>query len=358
MNVARLNAIRPVALAAIQASAATLALAATMALAACGGDDSGRDAVADKKLTIYSGRTESLVKPLLEKFQQRSGITVEVRYGSTAQMAAQLLEEGDRTPADVFFAQDAGALGAVAKQGLFATLPTDLLDRVPAVYRAKSGEWIGITGRSRVLIYNIDLMPAAQLPASVLDLTRPEWKGRIGVAPTNGSFQAFITALRVQHGDARAKEFLTGLKANDPQIREGNAQIVADVDAGKLAAGLVNHYYVYERAKELGTGADTLRARLHFFPNGDTGGLVNVAGTGVLKKAATDPDARALVDYLLGTEGQTYFATQTYEYPLVAGVPTAPGLPALDALAAPRIDLNNLDTLDATVAMIKESGLA
>jgi iron(III) transport system substrate-binding protein len=334
------------------------AVAAALVLTGCGGDEFDSGDPGDETITVYSGRAESLVQPVLDRFEEQSGITVKVRYGSTAQLAAQLAEEGGKSPADVFFAQDAGALGTVAKRGLFAALPTDVLSKVPAPYQARNGEWIGVTGRSRVLAYNVDMVPKADLPASVLDLTDPRWRGKIGVAPTNGSFQAFVTALRVQHGDAKAKEFLTGLKANEPQIRENNIQIVADINDGKLATGLVNHYYVFEQAKEKGISADQMKAKLHFFPNGDTGALVNVAGVGVLRKASTDPDVRALVDYLLSPDGQSYFAAETFEYPMVAGVATAPGLPALDSLAAPDIDLNDLDTLEATVAMIKEAGLA
>jgi iron(III) transport system substrate-binding protein len=333
-------------------------LAGSLALAACGGDELDSGDPGDKTITVYSGRGESLVKPVLEMFEEASGITVKVRYGSSSQLAAQLAEEGDRSPADVFFAQDAGALGAVAKEGLFAELPAEVLDKVPAVYRAKSGQWVGVTGRSRVLAYNETMVPEADLPRSVLELTGPKWRDKVGIAPTNASFQAFVTALRIQHGEDKAREFLTGLKANGAQIRESNIQIVQDIDAGKLATGLVNHYYLYEQAKEKGIPAEQMAVKLHFFPAGDTGALVNVAGVGVLEKAATDPDARALVDYLLGVEGQTYFAEETHEYPLVAGVPTAKGLPSLDSLAAPAIDLNDLDTLDATVAMIKEAGLA
>ncbi|MFG2054424.1 iron ABC transporter substrate-binding protein [Micromonospora sp. NPDC048930] len=340
----------------------SLVLASTLAglvsLTACGGSDGDPGKPRDKRLTVYSGRSEALVKPVLEKFEKATGIDVDVRYGTTAQMAAQLLEEGKRSPADAFLAQDAGALGAVGKAGLFAPLSAEQLDRVPAAYRDHAGRWVGVSGRSRVLAYNTDQVTAAQLPTSVFELTDPKWKGRVGVAPTNGSFQAFVTALRVQHGDAKAREFLTGLKANQPQIRENNVQIVADIDAGTLAVGLVNHYYVYELAKERGGSPDTLKAKLHFFPDGDTGGLVNAAGIGVLARSEKDPDAKALVDYLLGTEAQTYFATQTFEYPLAAGVPAAPGLPQLATLEAPKIDLNDLDTLDATVTMIKEAGLA
>jgi iron(III) transport system substrate-binding protein len=340
------------------AIAGLLGLLGLLALPGCNGAESSANVAGDKKITIYSGRNETLVKPVLEKFQRQSGITVQVRYGTSAQMAAQLAEEGQRSPADVFFSQDAGALGAVAKGGHLAALPAEVLDKVPTRYRAKSGEWIGVTGRSRVLVYNTDLVSAAELPKSVFDLAGPAWKGKLGLAPTNASFQAFVTALRVRDGDSKAKQFLTELKANDPAIRDGNAPIVADVNAGKIAAGLVNHYYVYELAKEQGTTAEKLKARLYFFPDGDIGALVNVAGVGVLKNSATDPDTRAFVDYLLGTEGQTYFAEQTFEYPLVAGVAVPAGLPALSSLAAPNVDLNDLDSLDATIAMIKEVGLA
>jgi iron(III) transport system substrate-binding protein len=331
-----------------------------LTLAACGGeaaDPSAPPPTSDKKITVYSGRSESLVKPLLEKFTQQTGIAVDVRYAGTAAMATQLLEEGERSPADIFFSQDAGALGAVAKQGMFAVLPAEVADKVPTAYRAKGGEWVGVTARARVLVYNPDLVPAAQLPASVFDLTKPEWRGKVGVAPTNASFQAFVTAVVVQHGEAKAKEFLAGLNANDPHIRDGNAPILEEVDAGTIAVGLINHYYLGEIAKERGIQPTAMKAKLHFFPNGDTGALVNVAGIGVLTKAAQDPDVRAFVDYLLGAEAQTYFAEETFEYPVVAGAPAPAYVPPLDQLTVPAVDLNDLDQLAATVALIKDSGL-
>ncbi|MEV0729142.1 iron ABC transporter substrate-binding protein [Polymorphospora sp. NPDC051019] len=344
---------------------AALALAAAsllvLGLAACGAEDDApaqaETPTSDKKITVYSGRSESLVKPLLEQFTQATGIAVETRYGNTAAMATQLLEEGDKSPADVFLAQDAGALGAVAKQGLFATLDGAVTDKVPAAYRARSGQWVGVTARARVLVYNPDLVPEADLPASVFDLTGPAWKGKVGVAPTNASFQTFVTAIKVQHGEAKAKEFLAGLKANDPQVRDGNGPILDEVNSGKLPAGLLNHYYLGELAKEQGTTPDGLKAKLHFFPGGDSGGLVNVSGVGVLTKAAQDPDVKVFVDYLLGADAQKYFAEQTYEYPVVAGVEGPAGVPALSSLAVPDIDLNDLDALEATIALIKESGL-
>ena len=332
----------------------TAVVLASLALAACGSDDKP----GDKRLTVYSGRSEALVKPILEQFQSATGITVEARYADSAAMAAQLLEEGSKSPADVFLSQDAGALGAVSKEGLLAAVPADLLGRVPATYQAKNGHWVGLTGRSRVLVYNAESVPEADLPRSVHELTDPKWRGKVGVAPTNASFQAFVTALRLTDGEEKAKQFLLDLKANGAQIRDNNVLIVQDVQDGKLAAGLVNHYYVFAKAKELGTGIDGLKAQLHFFPDGDVGALVNVSGVGVLNKAGTDPDARALVDFLLGSQAQHYFAERTFEYPLVDGVTTADGLPPLNSLEAPDIDLNDLDSLQATVQMIKDVGLA
>lgn len=341
-------------IAALAAAGVTL-----LALTACGGSEDslepGKDA--DKKITIYSGRSEALVKPLLDKFSQETGIEIQARYGNTAQMAAQLLEEGDRSPADVFFAQDAGALGAVSKKEMFAPLPDETLNKVPAGYRDDKGRWVGISARARVLAYNPDLVPADQLPASVFDLTKPEWKGKVGIAPTNGSFQAFITAMRVQHGDARTQEFLSGLKANEPQIRDGNIKILEDVNAGTIAVGLINHYYFGELAKEQGTTPDKLKAKVYFFPNRDTGALVNVAGVGVLERAGQDPDVKTFLDYLLGAEAQKYFATETFEYPVVTGMPAPAYVPPLAKLTVPPVNLNDLDTLDATIALIKDSGL-
>lgn len=332
----------------------TTALAATSTVVLGGAVACGEE----ESFVIYSGRGESLVQPVIDQFEEASGISVDVRYGNTAQMAAQLLEEGDQSPADVFYAQDAGALGAVAKEGLFATLPDEVLSQVPAPFQARSGEWVGITGRSRVLIYHPDVVAEDELPASVFDLTEPQWRGRVGVAPTNASFQAFVTGMRVLHGDDTTREWLAGIAANDPQIRENNIAIVADVNDGVVDAGLVNHYYLYERAAEEGVTADQLNARHHYFPDGDIGAMVNVSGVGVLAHTEDNEDAQAFVEYLLSQDGQTYFAEETSEYPMISGIAATPGLPELSGLSTPDIDLNDLDGLEETVNMISESGLA
>lgn len=341
-------------------SAATSALTAVavLATAACGSgggaSSSGNDGDA---LVVYSGRNENLVAPLLEQFTEATGIDVTARYGGSAELAAQLLEEGDQTPAAVFLSQDAGALGALQDQSRLEPLEPGVLERVPAQYRSAEGSWVGVSGRSRVLVYNSDDVPEAELPASVFDLTDPVYKGKIGFAPTNASFQSFVTGMRVVHGEERTREWLEGFRANDPVAYERNSLIVDAVDDGQVPFGLVNHYYLYEKASDTDGGLEALAARNHLFPGGDIGSLVNVAGVGVLADKA-DERTRAFVDYLLGTEAQTYFAEQTKEFPLVAGIsPDVPGLPPLAELQAPDVDLSELDTLDETLRLLDEVGL-
>lgn len=344
-------------------AAAASATIMTFSLAGCGGtpnpssSPSTSPAESDKKVTLYSGRDEKLVQPLIDKFTADTGIKVDVRYGSTAELAAQLIEEGDKSPAQVYFAQDAGALAAVSKAKRLALLPAATVEKVPATYRAKDASWVGVTGRSRVLTYNRAKVPVDKLPASVFDLVKPEWKGRVGVAPTNASFQSFVTAMRVEHGADKTREWLKALAANSPQIREKNGAIVKDVAAGTIDVGLVNHYYIVQSAKEAGKPIDKFPAGLHFFGNGDVGGLVNVTGVALVGKQP-DADGQALVDYLLGAKAQEAFRDNTGEYPLVSSVKGPEGLPALDSLKSPAIDLNDLGGLQETVKMISEAGLS
>ena len=328
-------------------------------LAACGSDDdtgSDETPAEDLPVVLYSGRNEELIQPLLDQFTADTGIEVDVRYFDTAEAAGLILEEGDRSPADLFLAQDAGALGAVAKAGLLGELDADLLGLVPERYRSAEGAWVGLTGRSRVMVYDPAKITADQLPASVLDLTGEEWDGRVAIAPLNGSFQAFVTALRVAEGDEAAAAWLEGM-ADAPQ-REKNGPIVEGVAAGELEAGLVNHYYIYEKAAEAGVPVEEYGPALHYFAPGDPGALVNVSGIGALGDAAEKENVAALLEYLLAVEAQTYFAETTFEYPLIEGVAGPAGQPALDELAGPEIDLNDLDDLETTVRMIQEAGLA
>lgn len=314
-------------------------------------------AAGDNKIVLYSGRNEKLVQPLIDQFESKTGIDVEVRYGNTSQMAAQILEEGEKSPADLFLAQDAGALGAVSSKGLFKDLDRKTLDLVPEKYRDAENQWVGVTGRTRVLAYNPDMIKEADLPKTVEELNDPKYKGKVGVAPTNASFQSFITAMRVLQGDAAAEKYLSDLAANSPEIREGNGEIVKDIDAGKIPFGLVNHYYVYEIAGEKGVEYTDMKVKNYIFPEGNIGALVNVSGAGIMK-TTKDDEAQQLLDYFLSMDGQKYFAEKTFEYPLIDGAPTPAGMPKLEDIKTPDVDLNKLEDLETTISMITSAGLA
>jgi iron(III) transport system substrate-binding protein len=327
---------------------ARLALvAALMALAAgCGGDDS-------TTLTVYSGREEELVAPLFEQFTEETGIGIDVRYGDSAELAATIAEEGDNSPADVFFAQDPGSLGAV--DDLLAELPADTLGRVEERFRDAAGRWVGTSGRVRTLVYNTDEVPTSELPESVLELTDPVWRGRVGIAPTNASFQAFVTAFRLSAGDAAAREWLEGMKANGTRTYEKNTPIVEAVAAGEIDVGLVNHYYV-GLVKEEQPDAPVEN---HFFPGDDPGALVSVAGAGVLASSDEAEGAETFVSFLLSDAAQRFYAeeAEVAEYPLVDGVEPAPGLVPLDELQGPDVDLSSFGAeLESTVELLRDTG--
>lgn len=312
-------------------------------------------AQANNNLTVYSGRNEALIGPLIEQFRAANpGIRVQVRYGDSAQLAAQILEEGPRSPADVFFSQDAGALGALVEAGRLGTLPQTLLNRVNPAYRAPGGEWLATSGRARVLAYNTRTLQANQLPASVFDLTGPQWRGRVGWAPTNASFQSFVTAMRVTHGDARTEQWLRDMKANGVRDYRNNVAIVEAVGRGEVAVGLTNHYYLYNFLRDQGTG---FPVRNGYFRAGDIGNMLNVAGVGVLSGARNQVAAQRFVAFLTSPQAQTYFANQTFEYPLAGGVRPNAAVQALPAGAAPNLNLNRVSDLQNTVRLLQRAGV-
>ncbi|HLK99710.1 MAG TPA: iron ABC transporter substrate-binding protein [Myxococcaceae bacterium] len=311
-------------------------------------------AFAAETITVYSGRNEKLVGPLYKAFKEKTGIEVKVRYGETPQLTATLQEEGAKTPADVFVAQDAGALGAMAKAGQLQALPKELLEKVDARFRAPDGTWVGLSGRARVVAYNTTKVKPEALPTSILGFTDPAWKGRIGWAPTNGSFQAFVTALRLLKGDAEAKKWLEGIKANAPRTYKNNAAIIEALGRGEIDVGFVNHYYLHAAKKDKG---EALPVANHFVAAGDPGALVNVAGAGVLKGSKKTAAAQKLIAFLLDAQAQKHFATETFEYPLVQGVEASAALPALGKVGSPNLDLSKLEDLRGTLKLLQETGV-
>jgi iron(III) transport system substrate-binding protein len=330
-------------------------LASTMVLAACSTADTGASDQPEDGVVVYSGRSEELVGPLFALFTEQTGIPVNARYGDTAELAAQMIEEGDATPAQVYFAQDAGALGAVAAEGLLAPLPEAALNAVPANYRASSGDWVGVTGRARVIAYDSQQVTEAEVPTSVFELTDQKWKGQVAIAPTNASFQSFVTAMRVTEGDETTREWLAGLVANDVQKFEKNGLILDAVDAGQVQLGLINHYYWYEKAAEV--GAESMRAQIAFTAPQDPGSLVNLAGVGITVNSAESNNARTLVEWLLSPTAQQYFVDETFEYPVIESVAEADNLPPLSTLRGPDIELAELSDLPGTLTMLEDVGL-
>ena len=332
----------------MRAIAALGVLLAAATVAGCGGGDE-----ASGPITVYSGREEELVAPLFTMFTEETGIEVEVRYGDSAELAATIAEEGDNSPADVFFAQDPGSLGAVDAQ--LEQLPLETLDRVSERYRDSDGRWVGTSGRTRVLVFNTDTLSESELPASVLDLTKPEWNGRIGIAPTNASFQAFVTAMRLSLGDDETRAWLEGMKANGAKTYDRNTPIVEAVASGEIDAGLVNHYYL-ALVKEEQPDAPIAN---HLFGAADPGSLVSVAGAGVLASTDQEEDAEAFVEYLLSDDAQRFYVDEAEEseYPLVEGIDPPAGLTPLDEIQGPDVELTAFGAeLEATVEMLRETG--
>lgn len=312
------------------------------------------DSASTQTLTIYAGRDEALIAPLIEQFTEDTGIATEVRYGKTPDMSALLIEEGEKTPAQVFLSQDAGALGALSSAGLLATLPSSITEQVPAEFTSQDDTWVGVTGRARVIAYDAESLNEAQIPDSVLDLTDAKWNGKIAFAPGNASFQAFVTALRVLEGETVAEEWVAGMAANNPILVESNGDALDRVNTGEAELALINHYYWYEREKELGT--DGMRAALKFLP-GDPGGIVNVSGVAILKNSTDNKNAQAFVEYLVSESAQAYFVASTFEYPLLPGVSAPDGLPSLPSLANANLDLADLESLSETQALLAKYGL-
>jgi len=302
----------------------SLVLALVLVQSACGQTDS-------ETLTVYSGRSEELIGPVIEQFEEFTGLTVKVRYGKTAEMAATIMEEGVNSPADVFIAQDPGGLGAV--EHLFADIPDSIIDQVDAKFSSSDNKWVGISGRARVVIYNTDLLDEPDLPDDIWGFVDPEWNGRIGWAPTNSSFQAMLTAMRVLWGETKTR---------------------AAVGAGEIEVGFPNHYYLYRFLQEHG---ESFAARNYHPRDGGPGAVILVAGAGILETSRNKENAQRLLDFMLSEVSQQYFAGQTFEYPVIEGVTINRLLTPLSEINSPEIDMADMSDLDGTLDLLRETGV-
>jgi iron(III) transport system substrate-binding protein len=303
-------------------------------------------------LAIYSGRSESLVDPIIRQFSKATGIKVSVKYADTPQLAATLLDEGAKSPADVFFAQDPVGLGVV--EHLLAPLPQGILSGVPEWARSPQGKWVGLSGRARTVVYNTKKLTEADLPDDIFDFVDPKWKGRIGWPPTNGSFQIMVAAMRVQWGDAKTRQWLLGIQANAPKVYPNNTAAVKATADGEIEVGFVNHYYLFRFIVEQG---ESFPARNYHPRAGGPGALVMVAGAGILATSQNKVAAERFLEFMLSPVAQQYFAGQTFEYPLVAGVNTHRALVPLSGINQPSIPLKGLADLAGTQKLLRETGV-
>lgn len=328
----------------------SLLLAAFVCLAAAAGACSGGEDV----VTVYSGRTSNLIDPLLREFAADSGTDIEVRYGQSADLALLIETEGERSPADVFISQSPGAMGFLAGHGKLRAMDGEILGLVDPSFRNQGGRWVGMSGRVRTLVYNTDLVDPAELPSSVFDLTGEDYRGRVAVAPPNGSFQDFVTAMRQVHGDEATLEWLRAMEANEARTYPNNTAIVQAVGRGEVPMGLVNHYYNYRAQAE----NPNVPSENRFFGAGDIGSLLIVTAIGIVDSTDNPEGAEELVRFMLGPVAQTFFSERTFEYPLAAGVQPAPALPAWADINITTYDFDRLGGgLERTKELIDESGL-
>jgi iron(III) transport system substrate-binding protein len=335
---------------------AVAACVAAIVVGACGFDTSGDDGSPDEPetegITLYSGRIAGAIGGAVDAYEAEADRDVQVRFAETADLAATLVEEGENSPADVFFAQEPGAIGVVADEGLLAELPNDILRRVPAAYRDPEGRWVGITGRARIIAYGPDV-DRPELPPSPFGLTAPEWEGRVGWGPATSSMQQYVTALRLTYGDERTRAWLEDMVANGVQEYPNNVAIRDAIANGEIDVGLINHYYV---AQAIAAEGPDYPVRVYFPPKG-LGSLVLLTSAGVLESSDRKDEAFDFVRSLLSDDTQAYFTGSSKEYPIAKGVPPDPSLDVpLAEIPSPAGDVTDVTELQETIEMMQETG--
>lgn len=274
--------------------------------------------VTGQSITLYSGQHAQTVQALAKDFQQRTGVTVDLRSGDEAELANQILQEGSASPADVFFAENPPALTTLEDKGLLAKVNAPTLAAVPAQDSAAKADWVGVSAREAVLVYNTGQMSGRQMPSSVRDLASPAWKGKLGIAPSETDFAPIVTRMIKTAGVPATRTWLQGLKTN-AKVYNSNEDLVSAVNRGEVAAGVVDHYYWYRLRDEQGGAA--VHSALGYFAQGDPGSLVDVSGAAILASGKHQAAAQAFLSYLVSKPAQQIIATSaSYEYPLLPGV--------------------------------------
>ncbi len=327
-----------------------LLVCAGLLLSACGGAARGGPA-----LTVYSGQHEQTTALLVAAFEKQSGIAVSVRSGDEATLGNQILQEGESSPADVFYTENTPVLEALAKRGLLAEVSASTLASVRRSDSSAQRDWVGVSARVSALVYDPSQLASTQLPASILELAEPRWKGKLGFAPSETDFQPLLSAIVKLDGTATAERWLRGLQSNG-RIYPDNEAVVNQVNNGESAAGPINSYYWYRLRDE--TGSRGTHSALHYYAPGDPGDLVDVSGAAVLRASSHKAAAQAFLAFLISRTGQETIAhSHSYEYPLRPGVSPAAGLPALSALRPAALTPAQLGDGGAALALEQKLGL-
>ncbi len=309
-----------------------------------------------ESITLYNAQHAQLVAQLAKDFKKETGITVRIRNGEGPALAAQLVAEGSATPADVYFTENSPELMLLEEKGLLGTVDKSTLTTVPARFNSPAGNWVGVFARESVLAYNTAQVPAAQLPASLMDLAKPQWKGKVGIAPSDSDFLPLVSGVLAAKGRDQALAWLKGLKVN-AQVFDDDEGVVTAVNRGAVATGIVNNYYWDRLAIEL--GKDKTRSAIHHFGPGDIGALVNVSGAAPLKHAHNPSGAQRFLAYLVGERAQSLMAAGHigYEYPLHAGVAPDPMLKPFNELQPPALTIEQLGDDSQAAKLLREAGL-
>jgi iron(III) transport system substrate-binding protein len=325
------------------------AIALTTALAAvgCSDEDDG------PSIVVYNAQHEQLLEEIAPAFTEETGIEVELRNGSDPELAAQLIAEGDDSPADVFLTENSPAMSAVEDAGLFAELDPATVEPIPAQYRPTSGLWTGFVARSTVLVYNTDLVDPAELPDSIMELAEPEWEGRISFSPTGADFQAIVAAVLELEGEDATREWLAGLEANGT-VYDGNNVVLESVNAGESEVGIIYHYYWYRDQAESGEVSDN--SELYFFGDQDPGAFVSVSGAGLLASSDNAADAEEFIAFLTSEQGAEALAdSYALEYPLNPAVELPAPVKPFSELEPPEVNVSDLDGA-TVVELMTEAG--
>ena len=326
---------------------ASAAVVTSSLLTACSEDDG-------PFITVYNAQHEELLEEVAPLFEEETGIDVKLRSGSDLELANQLVQEGDDSPADVFLTENSPAMSLVDNAGMFEPVDQATLDLIPPQFVPSDQNWVGFIARSTVVVYNTDELTEDDLPDSIMDFADPEWSGRISYSPTGADFQAIVSAVLELEGEEATREWLEGLAANGT-VYDGNNVVLESVNAGEIEAGIIYHYYWYRDQKEAGEHSDS--SELYFFGNQDPGAFVSVSGAGVLASSDKQDDAQEFVNFLASEEGQQAIAdSYALEYPLNPNVSLEPPVKPFDELQPPDIDVSTLNS-ETVIELMQDAGL-